>query len=1607
MATIEEKLSEWQKELLQFDNRNRLLNLKYSSSRPSMIPIVAPTASEIYAQLYAGKKLNLLGTELAYETEIDELVDDTVIEDQFGISVSEPRPKPYSDSPEAATVASDLSSPRHIPVSKGTILSTLPPQKLANVALRLAEKAKGSEQEQGISVLYAAFGLLKWHEETGPKEERRSPLVLMPLTIVESLRASTFQITANTAGDPELNLTLIERIRRDFGLNIGFEFDEEAPLSEAFANIRTSISGKHNWDVIEESYIGIFQFHKFRMFKDLSEHSAIAAQNAIVQALGLDGITLSEQRDGAFTDIDLDREVQPPNSFTILDADGSQLRAIESIKRGSNLIISGPPGTGKSQTIANIIAECLVARKTVLFVAEKSAALEVVHQRLASKGLDEFCLMLHSQKATKRDVIMALGARMTPRHVPKAGPEEELGLRRLAETRSQLNSYAAELSNVNTHFGKSPSWVHGQLARLRQTPFLIAQPPDVTLMSYEDYDRWFRLIDALAKHALTLREGANHPWSGIAASTISLSERNSLRSNLEQLRDSSADLYRKCVEVAAQLHQSRPGNIAEANRLLDIQASIPRDLTARPEWFQANGLQLAQRLATEALEQATLVKSSRDMLASEYTAELFRIATDEAISTYESASFFTRLFSGTYKEFRSKVRSASVDQRQRSPRSELESLRQAKKWVIATEWFRSNEASLQGYLGLAPSANAYDPEQIAKATSQISSATDVIAKFPQQGISSQLTAELCTPGLANRTAESALSARSNLENLQRAISNLKTAFNGNFMTSNGGDIEFVQLQAINEWASLKLSQFDLLDAWLDARAEFSRVNEQGIGPVAVALVRQNVRPQDWQDAFRRFILTHWLDHCYQNSTSLKHFRGENHEDIATSFRELDRRFVNTSPIRLRRAIAASQPLRVSNSGGEPEILLREVGKQRRHMPIRRLFERIPNLLPTLKPCLMMSPLSVAQFLSADHYTFDVVIFDEASQVRPHDAIGAIMRGKQLVIAGDRKQLPPTSFFDRQSEDSSPEDESNLKDMESILDALQAKDMPSTQLMWHYRSRHEELIAFSNRHFYGDRLITFPTPVAERTEGRGVHFEYVVDGLYVDERDKVLKTPLKVNRSEAKRVAKLVMDHARNRPGESLGVVALGSNQKGVVEDEIRSARILDSSTEEFFREDKDLPFFVKALEEVQGDERDVMIVSIGFGKNVDGRLSHNFGPINRDGGERRLNVLITRAKHQVVVVSSIRASDIDLNRTQKLGPYLLRQYLDFAERGSIALDAATSGGDGDYESPFEEEVGAALERSGHSVHRQIGCSKYRIDLAVIDPRAPGRYLLGVECDGATYHSSKTARDRDRLRQEVLESLGWKIHRVWSTDWIRQPDKEFGRLLRRIEEELSRPLFQLPKGESLVNQAEVSETEHFELSDSITGIESEVLQSATPFTTLPYVEARISSNGFPDILTAPIASIAKSIASCVETESPVHHDVLLRRISAGWGYSRTGARITEQLNQAVLSALKSGAIERRGQFYWDPGNPEVKVRSLTSNGAPRSIEHIAGEEIIAAFEIALEHAMSLRDDELILRTARLFGYQRTGPDIQLRLSSMIQLALVNEKLESRNGRLVIK
>jgi very-short-patch-repair endonuclease len=514
------------------------------------------------------------------------------------------------------------------------------------------------------------------------------------------------------------------------------------------------------------------------------------------------------------------------------------------------------------------------------------------------------------------------------------------------------------------------------------------------------------------------------------------------------------------------------------------------------------------------------------------------------------------------------------------------------------------------------------------------------------------------------------------------------------------------------------------------------------------------------------------------------FEGSRHSKIVQDYAQLDKQYM----LLHRQDIAYKLSLRSIPDGKsqgprkswtELSLIKNEIAKQMRHIPIRQLMLRAFKATRCLKPCFMMSPISVAQFLPTNSTQFDIVVMDEASQLKPEDAMGVIARGKQLIVVGDTKQLPPSSFFDRSMNsslevDDEPENEILSDEFESILEQASGIFTPARRLKWHYRSQHESLIAFSNSEFYDNELILFPTAKA-KSEELGIKHVFVEDGVYEASR----------NVNEARAIVKAIIQHAQDKPHESLGVVAMNSSQKDLIEELILNEAKDNPFLAKFITEEETVAsktlhvresFFVKNLENVQGDERDVIFISVTYGKDKDGSFHHRFGPINHKNGYRRLNVLFSRSKKRMHIFCSFHSGL--LSGASSAGAQALKKFLVFSETGILKDHDNITGKLPD--SPFEYSVMRALKNLGYDVVPQVGVAGYFIDLAIRDPRNPNSFLLAVECDGATYHSSKSARDRDRLRQQNLENLGWKVHRIWSTDWFKNDKRELKLLQQKID-----------------------------------------------------------------------------------------------------------------------------------------------------------------------------------------------------------------------------------
>jgi very-short-patch-repair endonuclease len=1229
-------------------------------------------------------------------------------------------------------------------------------------------------EEQGVNVLYIALGALRWYEADASEQPRLAPLLLVPVELSRPSVQASFRLRYNEDEIGE-NLSLRAKLKSEFGFELPpLPDSEELDLTVYLDAVETAVSPKPRWSVDRTAVnLGFFSFGAFLMFNDLAPDAwppeKPLVSHPLLQSLLQHGFR--EPPPAVSEEAHLDAVVSPQDSYQVVDADSSQTRVILDMKQGRNMVVQGPPGTGKSQTITNLIAEALSQDKTVLFVAEKMAALEVVKRRLDEVGLGDACLELHSHKTNKRAFLQEL--RRTIELGPPASRDYAADIQALIENRQKLNEYSEVVNTPIGQSGVAPHHAFGVLLRLNnrlsqvKCPDLDGRP--LSRWSAAQARSWLERLEELESHLQRMGVPSEHPFWGSGCMSYQPAVGRQIAAAGDMAQASVAELKQAATRLAEAFGLPAPTNRREAiqvGQMAELALTTPSlqqiDLTD-PAWLErAADIQAALQAAARSAE-----------LRQQYDDWLLPEAWSQNVLPIRQAymTHGRKWYRFLIPEFRRARNELTGLSQQGLPPSVQE--QQALAEAILD--YQRQQPILAQHDGLLRQLFASRWQGLSSDVQTLQATGDWIIRLRQQ------TAEAIFP----KELIAHLIAQPDFERLRRLNDELSQALDRSAETAANlaQQLQLNQNQRFGRANGLLsipfAAQSELAQQW---RQEIERLPEMAVFNNYVAQATQAGLRQIveiaavWPEAARHLrdlVERAWhetlIDQAMRKQPILSAFSGDQHDHRIQRFRSADRLSFEINRIELAERHWRRLPQHNNNAqSGQLGILRREFEKKRRHLPIRQLMIQAGHAVQTIKPVFMMSPFSAAMFLPPGSIHFDLVVFDEASQVRPADALGAIARGKQVIVVGDSRQLPPTNFFN-QIVETDEESESATADMESVLGLFLAQGAPERMLRWHYRSRHESLIAVSNHEFYDNKLVIFPSPDAAKADS-GVILRHLPDTVYDRGRSRA-------NLQEARYVAEAVMEHARRRSELTLGVAAFSISQMQAIQDQLERLRRQDLSCESFFTSHPYEPFFVKNLENVQGDERDVIFISVGYGRTAQGQVAMNFGPLNQNGGERRLNVLITRARWRCEIFTNLTADDIDLSRTQARGVAAFKQYLQYAATGRLEIAVPTGGA---AESPFEAEVADALRRAGYDLDIQVGSGGYRLDLAVKDQTRPGRYLLGIECDGAAYHSARSARDRDRLRQLVLENMGWKIHRIWSTDWFRAPGREFERVVQAIE-----------------------------------------------------------------------------------------------------------------------------------------------------------------------------------------------------------------------------------
>ena len=1577
----------WERRLLDLSLRNNLLNIRITKNTLQLIPANLSCLEDALAD---GEEFRILHRPADWESPAMD----------FGI---------YSSIPESDPMVGFINSE----LSQKRLRFYLPENDLGKALTHLYRSSRTSIEENGANTLYLALGLLKWYETPSSERPRYAPILLLPVEIIRKSAAKGYVIRSREE-ETMMNITLLEMLRQNFGITISGL--DPLPTDESGVNvkliysiIRNSIKNQRKWDVEEQAILGIFSFNKFIMWNDIHNNANKLVQNKIVSSL-INGKIEWEAATEEIDATDMDKQVSPADIVLPIIADSSQLEAIYEAVHDKTFILHGPPGTGKSQTITNIIANALYKGKRVLFVAEKMAALSVVQNRLAAIGLAPFCLEIHSNKTKKSAVISQL--KETTEIIRQTPPEEfRKEAERLLNLRVELNQYIEAL-HKEYPFGVSlyDAIIHYQSVDV-ESCFDIPQAYLDTL-DKDTFAQWEDAIELLVRTANACGHPYQHPLTGISITEYS----SAVKEGSSQLLTGFIDLLttiRQKLDVFSillkdtDIHPTRKDFQTISHiirRILDIPELTPGLLT----------LPLLNETLNEYREVVVHGRKrdeQRKEIETEFIQEILSINAKQMLAEWNRVSgqwFLPRYFG------QRKIRKAINVYALKT--IETEDIKPLLHRIIR---YQEEAEAVRKYIGQLPSLfgrpgknedwNTIEQiiDDMTSLHSHLLNYAKDIAKVSQikQNLSAQLTEGIQT--------FRDIHAHSFNELYQ--LADTLTATEKKLSGMLGISIEELYTDSA-DWITIALSKartwkenLDKLKDWYQWLQAYQTLHSLGIGFIATEYKEKNIPTSQLTDSFRKSFYQAAIRYIIAKEPTLELFNGKIFNDIIAKYKQISAKFEETTQRELFARLASNIPSFTHEAiqSSEVGILQKNIRNNARGISIRKLFDQIPTLLSRMCPCMLMSPLSVAQFIDTDADKFDLIVFDEASQMPTYEAVGAIARGKNVIIVGDPKQMPPTSFFSVNTID---EDNIEMEDLESILDDCLALSIPSKYLLWHYRSKHESLIAFSNSEYYDNKLMTFPSPDNIESKVRIVN----INGYYD-------KGKSRQNRAEAQAVVDEIARRLRSEElrKKSIGVVTFSIVQQALIEDLLSDLFIFYPELETLALE-CDEPLFIKNLENVQGDERDVILFSVGYGPDAEGRVSMNFGPLNRTGGERRLNVAVSRARYEMIIYSTLRSEMIDLNRTSSIGVAGLKRFLEYAEKGTRSTISSVPRQLSEATASIETIIADRLRSLGYTVHTDIGCSGYKIDIGIVDTENTSNYQLGIICDGKNYKRTKTARDREIVQNNVLKALGWDIYRIWTMDWWEKPDEVMATIQEAIARKKSSKVGSMTATEINSTPTEVTEPApttqmtnneiSFVLKASPAAPEK---QAASVLSTQNRIEqkykfAKITPYSYsPEdfFFTDSYSILLSQIRKIMESEAPISKSLLCKKILSEWGISRLGTRVEAQIETA-LDTLNIYRTEYEGLVFCWNDKEQCASYSIYRPVSDREATDIPPEEIANAIRQLLTDSISLPAADLIKACAQQFGFARMGSNIDAAMQRGIREAVKRNYAKIENERVTI-
>jgi superfamily I DNA and/or RNA helicase len=1467
---LNKKIEYWKGKLLDISLKNKLINFK---ERASVIPLVIKEEEENLNKIY-----------------------DTLVNKNKKISLAINSEKPT--------------------IFNVNLTEKEAKNRLYNVYLA----SKESLAEQSINTLYMTFGFIEY-EDKETETRIKAPLILVPIRIEKRKEIEKERIPYVIyflEDDIQINPALRQKLIYQNNLDIGEDFE----TIESFFNKIKKDTEKYGWTISKnEIYFGIFSFQKLSMYQDLNRNKDLILKHPVVRAIAGDNYDYDVEK--IIYGKELDKIDMKKNLF-VLDADSTQKEAIIAAKNGISFILQGPPGTGKSQTIANIIAQQLADGKKVLFVSEKSAALEVVKKRLNETGIGHYLLELHNANIKgKKWVLEQFDRALSDNKIYEI---EKNIIETLEENRKILREYGEEL--IESKIELNAYEVLGILSKHSNIKFA-----DMEITLKTDYDYYkkninlFEEIDFYEKQIDEYNLNILRYINNKSYNEFTDIKREKLKENCE-LALENIEYMKRDLEVIKKnlgLYFSCVEDFKTLNKKKDLLLLKPSENITKEFFTYSGGLDIFNEYEKKKEE----IKALGFYFDKKYKKELFEKEQFKEIYkniTNASSFFLFRIVDTNYNKSEKIIKkNYKGDKKHFNYDNILQDLRQFVSYKRLERELKENEEEIKETFNI----KKVDINEI-----------KTILKWIKELEKENLTNSKIIEAVSNN-----YNYKKELEKTIESVDNFMNYYLKITDFFEGAAVEKYFLRASWEKLDERFKNIEdnsnEISKWVEFKNTLDKLDSD-LKLIFEKATKDEKRNYKVSSLFEKLFMQEYL---FRMRLNLVKKSREYLDMIHKKFVNADKEHMYYSRNSIIKQIELKKP-KISLSSGSSEIgiLKREISKNRSHMPMRTLFNKIKNLAFLIKPCFMMSPLSVAKYLDPEIMDFDTVIFDEASQIMVEDSISSIYRGKQVIVVGDSKQLPPTMFF-KVNEDMDLEED--LEQATSILDEI-SPYLPNHLLKWHYRSKNESLINFSNYNFYNNSLVTFPN---NKVNDFAIDYEFVEDGVY--DRGKS-----RYNKNEAKRVIELVKKHYDKTPKKSLGVIAFSIAQQKCIHEELEMFLFENPIYSKYINlEDTIDGFFVKNLETVQGDERDSIIISVGYGKDKEGHFSLNFGPLNKEGGEKRLNVAVTRAKEKVTIVSSINPSEINEGRTKSLGLILLRKYMEYANKKESEIIKRHN-----FESELQKVMYEKLNSYGFKVDKNVGNSDYNIDIAIKDFVNPAIYKVALQLDGKMYLNSKVTRDRDRIHSEILENMGWKVHRIWSYDWMLNPEKEIEKILELMDNRIK-----------LEDMKKESKKQSIEVKDEDLSI------AIRDYPKLDY--KKVDSENYYEF------DFFSKIKEVVKNESPIKKKLLMERIFEIYGI-KEGVKTKRRFEEILNTHVPSTEIFMEKDLLWfEKPKFFFNVRKNCDKGN-RDVNLITEPEIRIGILLVVDTAISISKEDIPKDVANLFNVPKMSAKFKAKCKMLI-------------------